>query len=387
MRNMSKQRIGWIDAAKGFAILCIILGHFSAFFMNYLDFAKMLFLATGSFHVPLFFLLSGYTMSPNKWMGTEGIKKLARRCFLPYIFAGIVSVIMCLIFVDSSRLYDFTFGFFYGAGAYRDNILFGDTSHVNAIGLIWFLPALFFGKILASAMHKLPMGTRLGISAVLFLVAAATAPILFLPFDIQQGMCACWWITCGMYLRQAKIFDADALPEIKRLAASMGLMGLVYICAVIAGVVAVPMYCNSTYHVPFFDMICTSFACIGCIFVVKWIIERNYAADRIFTWCGLYSIAIFVFHAITLSPGDEVKWWIYDLVENGFDPFSAFFLLLFVNIVLVFGATIASKYIRPLKWILYGGKVPTMPETPVQVHDERKQCNAKGRNVPYEAHQ
>ena len=359
--GMGRQRIVWVDAAKGFAILCIIVGHFSAFFMDYLDFAKILFLATGSFHVPLFFLLSGYTMNPNKRLGAPAIKKLAKRCFLPYAFAGVISVAMCLLLVDPSRLYDFVFGFFYGAGAYRDHILFGDTSHVNAIGLIWFLPALFIGKILASSMHSLRMKTRAALSALLFLIASETAPVLFLPFDIQQGICACWWIVCGMWLKQSKAFVAEGALGTKRLVAAIGAMGTIYIGSVVAGAVGVPMYCNSTYHAPLLDMLCTSFACISCLLVVKRAVERIYVLERALTWCGLHSIAIFVFHAISLSPGDEVKWWIHGLVDGGFQPVAAFVILLLVNVVLVFGATVASSRIRPIRWILYGGKAPEMP--------------------------
>lgn len=362
---MARQRIGWVDATKGFAIICIILGHFSAFFMDYLDFAKALFLITGSFHVPLFFLLSGYTMSPDKRMGAAGVRKLAKRCFLPYVFAGIASIVMCLVFVDPARLHDFVFGFFYGAGAYRDNILFGDTSHVNAIGLIWFLPALFVGKILASSMHRLSMGTRLGLSAALFLVAAATAPMLFLPFDVQQGMCACWWITCGMWLRKENAFSSLASLDVKARFAATGIMGTIYVCAVVAGAVSVPMYCNSTYHAPFFDMLCTSCACVSCIFAVKWMSENVYVLERALTWCGLHSIAIFVFHAITLAPGDEVKWWAHGLVDGGADPVAVFFVLLSINAAIVFGATALSRHVRPLRWILYGGSAPVMPETSV----------------------
>lgn len=358
----TSKRIGWVDAAKGFAILSIITGHLCAFFMNDLEFAEAVFLVTGTFHVPLFFLLSGYTMKP-KWLGMSGIAKLAKRCFLPYVFAGVVSVLICLAFVDGHTLYDFVFGFFYGAGAYRDHILFGDTSQVNAIGLIWFLPALFVGKILASALARLPMLIRFGISSAMFLAAAYSAPVLFLPFDIQQGMCACWFITFGMFLREENMFSAVADIRTRLLGYTMAAVGCMYICSALAGRSSIPMYCNSTYHEPVMDMLFCVGCCVAAIYAVKFTIEHFYIIERALTWCGINSIALFAFHAITLSPGDSVKWWIRDLVTAGADPVVAFTVSLAINLAIVLSATIISHHIKPLMRILYGAAPPHMPET------------------------
>lgn len=50
----TKKRICYIDIAKGFAMLCIIAGHFGITSANRFVY---------TFHVPLFFLLSGYFLS------------------------------------------------------------------------------------------------------------------------------------------------------------------------------------------------------------------------------------------------------------------------------------------------------------------------------------
>ena len=52
-----KQRIDWVDTAKGFTIIGTIISHcveWGSFVRNFLF----------SFHMPLFFLLSGYTTKP-----------------------------------------------------------------------------------------------------------------------------------------------------------------------------------------------------------------------------------------------------------------------------------------------------------------------------------
>lgn len=351
-------RIAWVDAAKGFAILSIMVGHFSAFFMGHLELAMKLFIFTDAYHVPLFFLLSGYTMHEG-FMGWDGVKKLAVHCLLPYIFAGAVSVVICCIVVPNHTLGDFLFGFFYGAGAYRDHILFGDPAHVNAIGLIWFLPALFVGKVIASAVSELPVAARLPITAVLFVIAALSAPVLFLPFDIQQGMCASWFITVGSLLRRGGVFadasDRGRVPGAVGIAAAI--VGVAYIAALLLNVVETPMYCNSTYHNIVLDLLGCAAACIAVIYAVRLLMGLR-ILKRFLVWCGFHSIALFVFHAITLSPGDEVKWWIHGLLAGGADPLVAFLVTFGIDLAICFAATALATYVPGLRYVLYGDPGP-----------------------------
>ena len=54
IQTQNQKRIDWLDIAKGIAILCIIIGH--SFGKNRIG------VFIFSFHMPLFFILSGYTM-------------------------------------------------------------------------------------------------------------------------------------------------------------------------------------------------------------------------------------------------------------------------------------------------------------------------------------
>ncbi len=75
---MSK-RIEWIDALKGFAILTVVIGHCttdsmaSHTFLDYTVFIQGIYAFIYSFHMPLFFAVSGYVFflsrSYRKWKG------------------------------------------------------------------------------------------------------------------------------------------------------------------------------------------------------------------------------------------------------------------------------------------------------------------------------
>lgn len=61
-----KERIAFIDVLKGFAIICVVLGHIvdgyykSNLYPEQNNFFWMLFVIIYSFHMSLFFMLSGY---------------------------------------------------------------------------------------------------------------------------------------------------------------------------------------------------------------------------------------------------------------------------------------------------------------------------------------
>lgn len=55
-----EHRIGYIDIAKGIGILLVYIGHCD------LDYKSNLFLWIYSFHMPLFFFISGSLFTPHK---------------------------------------------------------------------------------------------------------------------------------------------------------------------------------------------------------------------------------------------------------------------------------------------------------------------------------
>lgn len=57
---MGSKRLDWIDIAKGIAIILVIVGHTVP---NPSPLRHAIF----SFHMPVFFILAGYTFRPKPW--------------------------------------------------------------------------------------------------------------------------------------------------------------------------------------------------------------------------------------------------------------------------------------------------------------------------------
>ena len=82
------KRVEWIDIAKGYGILFVIIGHL---------YLQDSFLTTQiyTFHMPLFFFLSGYVFSAKKYNFNEFIKRKAKTILVPYFALGVCMIIFC----------------------------------------------------------------------------------------------------------------------------------------------------------------------------------------------------------------------------------------------------------------------------------------------------
>ena len=62
------QRIRFFDMAKGIGILCVVLGHaaIESIFVEPSNTAQWAMATCFSFHMPLFFLIAGYFMHPER---------------------------------------------------------------------------------------------------------------------------------------------------------------------------------------------------------------------------------------------------------------------------------------------------------------------------------
>ena len=82
-----KERFLYIDNLKGFAILLVVLGHCIQFRMPGYD-DNMAFRFIYSFHMPLFFIISGYVSYKADILIKTLVAKRARQLLFPYFVWG-----------------------------------------------------------------------------------------------------------------------------------------------------------------------------------------------------------------------------------------------------------------------------------------------------------
>ena len=145
------KREKWIDCVKGIAIILVIWGH--------IDFNEnFLCVWIYSFHIPIFFIVSGILMNiKNKWK-EENTKRLIikrlKQLIYPYITFSIIVLIYYLIRMNSQESLEIIL----------------KTIFLEGYSTLWFLPAIFMAECLFILMQKKNVNNIIGM-IVLFIVS------------------------------------------------------------------------------------------------------------------------------------------------------------------------------------------------------------------------
>ncbi len=160
-----QSRATYIDIAKAIGIICVLIGHsFTA------DCIGILICA---FHMPLFFLVSGF-LSKKKRSLADWMKKKTRTLLVPY-FVSCAGIVIASIFFESlvTLLKDNKAVFILNIQKWVRAAFIGLGYHAElwqtslpAIGPIWFLLALFWALLLLELYKrtKYPMACAIGVS-------------------------------------------------------------------------------------------------------------------------------------------------------------------------------------------------------------------------------
>lgn len=203
-----KARIRYYDIAKGIAILAVIVGHsilISQAFVPQGKLAETIYHVCFTFHMPLFFIISGYFMHPDRpfrW-GKESQELLAT-----YGLTAITIVLVNSLTAPSRHIgirQTFSGWFaaaYYGAGDFANNYLW---TVPYRIGALWFLLGLFWSHLLVHLAYK----TKYPWLVILlcFAVGYWSARIFWFPLSIQSGLAASAFVYFGVLIRRYSLFE------------------------------------------------------------------------------------------------------------------------------------------------------------------------------------
>lgn len=200
-----KKRIGYIDLVRGIAMVCIIAGH-----MGNSTIIRIVF----TFHVPVFFIISGLFFKGE----LRNVKSDAKKLLKPYVFTVICVIafdcIKAILQHNTSEMISIVFkdvsAGLYGSGSRVDFL----GLNLTAIGAIWFYLALIwsllFCWLILQLVNKVPNQEkkRYGFVAVfiltflLWLIGYLSAKLIWFPLSIQAGLCAVVFVVIGIKARR-----------------------------------------------------------------------------------------------------------------------------------------------------------------------------------------
>lgn len=305
-------RIKWIDISRGIAIILMVVGHTSI--------PQSLSKFIWSFHMPLFFIVSGMMFNATKYSSLYVfVKHKTKTLVVPYLFFS--TIVFCS---------------YYGTEYWRPyEIYMGWTGYA-----LWFIPVLFMGELVLFLFRGL--NSRILIYTLFAILALVGWLLAFcsvkMPYKIDAVPFASIFILFGFYNKTLLLdytpryfktilsfvvclFFSQVLPKTGVGANSMGYV----IPNIINAIVGSYMIFSISKHMTYHDSPC----------------------NVVLAWCGSNSIFIMAFSQI-------LGYWILTGLNcfniPGFIALPLRYALLFSSIWLIAG--ILTKYTPKLvgKW-------------------------------------
>ena len=211
MKKIStKPRTEYIDIARGIVIILMLIGHSGA--------PDILTQLIYGFHMPFFFILSGFLYNREKW-DEKGLRKLVVSKFRAYIIPYFV---LCGINIAMKITYDFLIGFSFeeckAEGIKRFLWVlysYSTKARMDTSVPLWFLPCIFLSTIFTWMIFKIKGPVTKCLFFISFwiiniILNALKSPVL--PWHIGLSLIGAGFMMAGYYIR--KVIDNKGVYKV-----------------------------------------------------------------------------------------------------------------------------------------------------------------------------
>ena len=322
----NRTRFGFADTAKGIGICFVVMEHHAYISTFHPDLQKIIL----SFHMPLFFFISGFFFNA-KYSLRQHVTKRYHSLVKPYF--SLATTFMILFFLknhDSSSLV------FNSAG-----ILYGSSQSLRwPYGTFWFFTSLFVTSVIYCIIYHFLLckikkaALRLCLLG-LMVTCAYYGNLCFknssfyheLPWNLDLLLFTLFFYAVGFEYRMAEKFE------------KLENKYLIGIVLVILSVMHIVLYGKSGYVLNFFyrrydDLILNTFLSLLAIFAVM-AVSKEIARKRSFifkpiAFLGERSLTIFMFHSLILAYAAKYT----EMLFGSISSYLAFFLAVSLTIII-----------------------------------------------------
>lgn len=284
-----KKRLEYVDVARGIAMICIVLGHLGNGSIDRVVY---------TFDLPIFYFLSGYFLSESGSFKEFAAKKF-RAYIVPYYFTCLVMTLLAMLKAALhgrpvfNELLHWGWATFYAAGTPQADPFFG-----IIIGALWFLWAIFWGTLILRAVSKLKPVYRIIIIGLIFTLCQVTATLFWLPFDIQAGGTASFFIYLGwLFKKNQSQFEGIQNKEVR----FMGIVGALFIWMyAVINFKAFHLVLNAIHNgiLDIMGAICGS---ILLLLLSYELTKKTKKPAAFLSWAGKYSLLFLSVHIVELN--------------------------------------------------------------------------------------
>lgn len=272
-----------IDVLRGLTIILVVFGHITRtmWLNSYI----------WSFHIPVFFILSGFLYNPERFSSIKSfiIKKL-KGLVVPYFFFGGITYLYWLLVESRFRGSDLNaweqlFGLFYGTR--YDHFL-------DFNGPLWFIPCLFTMSVFYFFIDRIRFGwIKWAITAGLFVFGVFSKDLCpWLPFGICAASIGLVFYASGNGLRgKGVLIQSTKNTVCKHKLFFMFLIILLFTVQVLLTPYSKANLARLETGNPFVYL---GMAFLGIL--IFWLISVCIGESSVLEWLGLNSLVIFTLH-------------------------------------------------------------------------------------------
>ncbi len=277
----SGSRISWIDSIKGFAIICVVIGHVAlgylkaGTFQSYNDVVEVIRALCYSFHMPLFFIMSGYAFT-LAYVDSDGAVKRGKvkwQVFNLAILYVCASAILIALKIIAPQL-----------GSDQATLSTLLLIPIQPFGIYWFLYVLMALTVLACFFFKYVSRVRVW---ALSLILAVVAPFIVMTdlFELHRLLLMAPFFLFGILLRKG-------IVSVSSIASG--------VTVVVAFVLLILSFCGfGELRVMNVSIIVIALGL--CIFFIRLFQCPVLAESSALTFCGRHSLEIYLIHTYVIS--------------------------------------------------------------------------------------
>lgn len=332
-----KSRIEWIDICKAFAIYLMVMGHVGV--------SKNINIFIHTFHMPVFFILSGFCFNEKK---NNNIKDLIKKRFLSLMVPYFIFATGLFIFWDVALL------ILNRPEEMREisNLLksmFWFNTNASAFGVIqWFLPCLFLSEIIFCIICKITKSSLLkcGITLIVLSILAYTYPIIFnfrLPLALDCSLMATVFFGIGWLIKSIKI------DKISNIIQTNKFKSLVII--ILFGIVLSPLiYLNGevnmrtikygNYFLFFFNSITYSMLLMAFSITVSNIFEKS-KITKFIQWIGRNTLVVLLLNSTIIR-----CWQVVSSNKISIEGWKLDIANMFISLIVLLICVVLSEFIN-----------------------------------------
>lgn len=202
-----KKRVVWIDTLRGIAMCMVVLSHSRVAPCVIANFCWCC-------HVPLFFIISGIVLGINqseKLTLADFLKNKARGILYPYVTLSIIELIM-EYFTNRTGIKSSFIAFV----------------SLDGIGVLWFLPTLFFSSVLWYFVKKIKNIICVLAIAIAIAVAMSLYAVPNVPYAFTYILTRCIYATIFMLIGNILYNHLETIQRYTRLVIIIGVLAYIY---------------------------------------------------------------------------------------------------------------------------------------------------------------